>query len=67
MVILALSPDKVPDRALKRMEAISGGRPCRIVANKEEIKALAADIEVAAGDFPASMLSACPKLRWLQL
>lgn len=67
MIVLALSPDKVPENALERMKAVSKGRSCHIVSNKEEIQSVVANIEVAAGDFPASLLSACPKLRWFQL
>ena len=70
-ILLALAPDRVPPHAIERISAAGGGREVLVKSGKAEIESALEgaleDVEIVAGDFPASLLAGMPGLKWFQL
>ncbi len=66
-ILLALDPSRVPEGTAQRLAAAGEGRQVIIASGKDEIAPLLRDVEIAAGDFPVTLLPNAPALKWLQL
>ncbi|OHE68677.1 MAG: hypothetical protein A2001_05700 [Treponema sp. GWC1_61_84] len=65
-MILALEASRIPPGAVDRIRAAGGGREVLVRSGKAEIESALDRAEIVAGDFPASLLAAAPRLKWFQ-
>lgn len=66
-ILLALDPARVPPGAADRIRAAGGGRDVILASGADEIVGQLAGVEIAAGEFPPSLIEKAPDLRWFQL
>ena len=63
--VLITGSDIGPENLAKEARAVSPRLDVTVLLNRDQLAALAAEAEVIAGAFPASLLAKAPKLKWL--
>ncbi|MFQ3546863.1 MAG: D-2-hydroxyacid dehydrogenase [Termitinemataceae bacterium] len=66
MIVLTLPEHRLPKEARERIQALAPDRAVHIVPDKQKLEALIETIEVAAGEFPPSLLPRARHLKWYQ-
>jgi phosphoglycerate dehydrogenase-like enzyme len=64
MVLLALKEDRVPAGAERLIRGAADGRDVLITADKAVMEKVLEAVEIAAGEFPAALMSRAPGLKW---
>ncbi|QQO09418.1 D-2-hydroxyacid dehydrogenase [Breznakiella homolactica] len=67
IVLVALKPGSFPAGGAEKVSAAGEGREVVVASEQDEIAQYLDRIEIAAGDFPFSLISRAPNLRWVQL
>lgn len=66
VLLIALEPDQLAEETLERIKTLAAGYELLVTRDKEAIAARAAEIEIATGLVPRSVLGQARGLRWYQ-
>jgi phosphoglycerate dehydrogenase-like enzyme len=68
IILLALSPERVPAEAPEKLRMAGDGREVRVTPDSAAaVEPFLDSIEIGMGDLPFSLISRMPRLKWVQL
>lgn len=64
IILLALKETRVPKNTVQRIREFADGREIVVTGGKADVEKVLDRVEIAAGDFPASLMPRASSLRW---
>ncbi len=65
-ILIMLSPDRIPNPHLAKIQEIASGKKILLTLDREEIESNAEEIEIAVGWVPRDLIHKMNNLRWFQ-